>query len=124
MFFAMKVAKGYNRKAFLCPDCKERIKSELLINEYSPYEWGLWLYLSIRKYNTYFYKFYDKVHFDKLKINLKVLGYLVTNDFWDGWKYGMENYSSCIQTFEILEDKIYGKKIKQVKLFGLRDFFA
>jgi len=110
------MVSGYSKKAFLCPCCNEKIKGELLINEYSPYEWGLWLYLSIRKYNTHFWRFYDGVHFDKLKINLELLGYHIKHDFWEGWRYGKENYNTAIQTFEWLEDKLYGKKFERVKL--------
>lgn len=115
LHFRLNTATGLSKKAFRCPCCDEKIKSELLINEYSPYEWGLWIYLSIRKYNTNFWRFYDRVHFDKLKINLELLGYNIRHDFWEGWNYGKQNYNSAIQTFEWLEEKVYGKKLKQAK---------
>lgn len=62
------------------------MRKETLLSDISPFEWGGWLYLSIRTYNSSFYKFHDKVHMGLIAENLKFQSDYIVGGFWDGWK--------------------------------------
>lgn len=80
--------KGNKITYFKCNECGEKMKRNTLINDLTISEWGEWLYLSIRYYNHETYRFYDRVHFDKLIKNLKFYPKNVRQEFWDGYKEG------------------------------------
>lgn len=72
-------------KFIRCPNCGEKMRKETLLSDITPFEWGSWLYFSIRTYNSNFYKFHDKVHMGLIVENLKLQSNYIVNDFWDGW---------------------------------------
>lgn len=88
-YFLQKKANGtYSLKMVKCDDCKERMKLNTLLANMSVYEWGLWLYLNIRVYNSPHNKFYERIDFHKLNYNLSKMGKYVTDEFWRGFKDG------------------------------------
>ena len=97
----------------LCPTCNEKMRKATLMCNITPYEWGEWLYSSIRMYNTHFYKFHDKVHMGLIVDNLK-LHPEMSNDFWDGWFYAKNEWKNGRVSRLLLEieNKMYPKKVK------------
>jgi hypothetical protein len=85
--YLMKMASGeYNRKRAKCPLCLENMRMATLKADMSPYEWGMWLYLNIRVYNSPHFKFHDKWQHDIFFINLSLLSRDIKNDWWEGFK--------------------------------------
>jgi hypothetical protein len=84
LFAFKKKDNSYSRKKFQCPDCKEHMMRNTLYKEMSPYEWGFWLYSSIRVWNRPNYRFYDRISWEKLKERIWRMGIAV--DFWRGFR--------------------------------------
>lgn len=80
--FIIKIGRQYVR----CPLCEERMYIKTLLAEFTPEEWGKWIYVNVRLFNSPRFKFYDKVHWDLLFTNIKVL-YSVEYAFKKGF-YG------------------------------------
>lgn len=107
---------GGKIRSLTCPECKEKMRRETLINSISPREWGAWLYLSIRRYNSNFYKFYDKVHMDKLFPNLNKQDFITRRDFWAGWKEAKEGYPGTDKWLTQIELKMYPYRQPRLRL--------
>jgi hypothetical protein len=111
--FAMKkkTGTGYSRKKFNCPDCNQNMMRNTIYKEMSPYEWGFWLYASIRVWNRPNYRFYDRISWEKLKERVWNMGIAV--DFWKGFREAKE--ASTTEWNESV-DNAYKSDITQLKL--------
>jgi hypothetical protein len=85
--YLIKKANGeYNQKKAKCPLCLENMKMAILTANMSPEEWGEWLYLNIRVYNSPHFKFYDKWQHDIFFLNFNIFNRDIRNDWWMGFK--------------------------------------
>jgi len=91
-FFLLKKDKSYSYKNPKCRICNEGMRLKTLLAEFTPYEWGLWIYLNIIVYNSPERKFYDKIHFKVLSMNLNILGKYIKDEFWRGFFDGQKIY--------------------------------
>jgi len=110
--------KDGKMRQIICSICNEKMRKNTLINDITPYEWGEWLYLNIRIYNSHFYRFHDKVHMDLLVENLRLSPELA-NCFWDGWFHAKDEWNKGLgnRLLVKIEDKMYPKR-KTSKLNG------
>jgi hypothetical protein len=101
-------------KFIRCINCGEKMRKETLLSDISPFEWGSWLYFSIRTYNSNFYKFHDKVHMGLIVENLKFQSNYVVYDFWDGWNNAKVEWNKGNGNRLLLkiESKMYKDKSK------------
>lgn len=108
-------------RQIICSTCNETMRKNTLINDITPYQWGEWLYLNIRTYNSHFYKFHDKVHMDLLVENLRMSPDLA-NCFWDGWFHAKDEWNKGTGNRLLIEieNKMYPKK----KISKLNGFFS
>lgn len=91
--FLIRQSGGYNKTYVLCPLCGERLLLKTLLADMSAYEWGEWMYINTRLFNSPHFKFYDKVHWEILFANLK-LKYRMGKEFWRGFHESKEKYSN------------------------------
>ena len=85
-FLLFKADGTYNKKHTKCPLCNKRMRIATLKAEMTPFEWGLWIYLNIRIYNSPYYKFYDDWQHEIFFLNLDLLPRNMKNDWWKGFK--------------------------------------
>lgn len=103
--------KDNNLKWATCPVCNNTMKRNTLMNPLNSFEWGEWIYLSIRQYrgvavNKSTYSFYDKVKFDLLIKNLDAMPLYYKKGFWNGYKFAKDNYPKSREILPTLEAKI------------------
>jgi hypothetical protein len=120
--YEVKQNKDGKVRRITCLICNEKMRKETLLCKITPFEWGEWLYLSIRTYNSHFYKFHDKVHMDSIAENLKLGSPQLQNDFWDGWFNAKDEWNKGTGNKLLLEieDKMYPKK----RISKLNGFFS
>lgn len=113
--FTRKLKTGYSRKRCTCPDCDENMMRTTLKRNITPYEWGAWLYASIRIWNRPHYRFYDRISWEKLKIRVKRLN--IANEFWSGFKDTKELNS---EAWNKIVDNAYIPQVTQLKLAPIK----
>jgi hypothetical protein len=120
--YEIKQNKDGKIRSITCTICNEKMRKDTLTCKITPFEWGEWLYLSIRTYNSHFYKFHDKVHMDSIAENLKLGSPQLANDFWDGWFNAKDEWSKGTGNKLLLEieAKMYPKK----RISKLNGFFG
>jgi len=122
--YLIKKADGtYNQKRVKCPLCNEGIKMITLKADMSAYEWGKWIYLNIRVFNSPHFHFYDKWQHDIFFINLSLFSRSVRNDWWNGFKEykGKSNYQTMKEELEKLNIK-FGIWFKKEEIQTLDDY--
>jgi hypothetical protein len=123
--YLIKKASGeYNNKRCKCPLCNEGIKLATLKSDMSAHEWGEWIYLNIRVYNSPHFHFYDKWQHDIFFINLNTFPRNVRNDWWEGFKLhkikgtGIDGLKNRLEELNIK----FGIWYKKESVTTLRDF--
>lgn len=81
-YFIIKIGKQFVK----CPLCGKRMYIKTLLAEFTPEEWGKWIYVNIRLFSSPKYRFYDDVSWDILWANLNKMK-LIGKGFKDGF-YG------------------------------------
>lgn len=105
-----------------CPICKNKMRRGTLINDLSPYEWGEWIYLSIRAYRDIPVpghkdeSFFNKVKFPLLIENLNKMSMITRNDFWKGYKDAKAFYSMSRSILTQLEARMKLKEPSKIRL--------
>lgn len=103
---------GYSRKTYQCVDCGQIMRKNTLTRKISAYQWGEWLYSSIRVWSGDKGSFYHRISWERLKDRVKELG--IANDFWNGFKDAKNNYTS--RDFDKIVDNAYKPDLIQNKL--------
>ncbi len=127
--FLIKTKDGYNGKVCLCPYCKKRMKFKLLTARFEPSEWGEWLYLNIRLFNSPKYRFYDDIQWKTLWNSVNLMPRYVKHQLLEGfyrWKQNFDKIKAEKRLDEINEKYGIYRKVKtrdEIQMARIESFF-
>lgn len=102
--YMQKYSSGeYQTKFVKCPICEERMKLQTLTSNMGANEWGEWLYLNTRLYDSPHYRFRDKIHWEPLLIAFSFMNPIIKQDFWNGYNKHRNNFNYDIAKKRLLE---------------------
>lgn len=102
----------YSRKTFVCPSCKQTMRERTIKSKFNAEEWARYIYLCIRCYKEKDKEYFNRISFDKLKRNLRLLG--ISSTFWKSWDEAKEDAKNKTsgELFNMLFKIVEYKEIK------------